>query len=235
MITGVYAITNLVNGNQYIGSAKNIAKRWRVHICMLNSGTHANRHLQGAWNLYGNFEFTIIEECDKNVLLEREQYYMDSVQHEYNVRAIATSNEGMKFSAEARAKMSVAQKRYWASPGVRAKMSVTHMGNANALGHKHAPETRVRMSATAMGHTVSLEARAKISTALMGNTHALGYKHTPEERAKMSIAQTGNAKALGRKRSPETRAKMSIAQKQRWAKASVAVTEIYACSIKKRM
>lgn len=74
---GVYAIRNIVNGKVYIGSASNISKRWSRHRKDLRSNEHRNRHLQAAWNLYGedSFEFIIIELTDR--LTEREQHWMD--------------------------------------------------------------------------------------------------------------------------------------------------------------
>ena len=78
-ICGVYKITNKVNGKIYIGSSKDIYKRWKHHVCRLNSGKHVNSYLQNAWNKYGedSFIFDIQEVCDENHIREREQYYID--------------------------------------------------------------------------------------------------------------------------------------------------------------
>ena len=78
---GVYKITNKINGKFYIGSSNNIERRWYNHKLLLTEGTHDNQHLQNAWNLYGNnnFSFEIIEECLPEVQFEREQYYLDSL------------------------------------------------------------------------------------------------------------------------------------------------------------
>lgn len=78
-ICGVYKITNKVNGKIYIGSSKDIYKRWKHHVYRLNSGKHVNSYLQNAWNKYGedSFIFDIQEVCDENHIREREQYYID--------------------------------------------------------------------------------------------------------------------------------------------------------------
>ncbi len=77
--TGIYCIECLTTGKIYIGSAVNIDKRWRLHRIQLCNNVHANKYLQNAWNKHGevNFEFKILEYCDKNMLLTREQAYMN--------------------------------------------------------------------------------------------------------------------------------------------------------------
>jgi len=83
MKLGIYKITNLKNGKFYIGSSKDVDRRWWEHINELNKNTHVNKKLQNAWNFYGkdNFKFEIIEEVnDDKILLEREQYYLDTFQ-----------------------------------------------------------------------------------------------------------------------------------------------------------
>lgn len=81
MKSGVYKITNSINGKFYIGSAKDIDYRWDEHKQYLNGGYHINPKLQNAWNFYGGdkFLFEIVEETssEKTILLEREQHYLD--------------------------------------------------------------------------------------------------------------------------------------------------------------
>ena len=79
--TGIYKITNKLNGKFYIGSSKDIDQRWNEHKLNLKSNRHINKKLQNAWNFYGedNFLFEIIEctVCEQSVLFDREQYYLD--------------------------------------------------------------------------------------------------------------------------------------------------------------
>lgn len=83
---GIYRIKNLLNNKCYYGSSKNIKNRWLKHKNELNKGKHINIILQRAWDKYGgdNFSFEVVEECDENILLEREQYYLDLNPH-YNI------------------------------------------------------------------------------------------------------------------------------------------------------
>ena len=57
MKTGIYVIENLLDKKKYIGSAKNIDKRWYQHKYTLNKNMHDNSYLQNAWNKYGKNNF----------------------------------------------------------------------------------------------------------------------------------------------------------------------------------
>lgn len=77
---GVYKIENLINSKIYIGSTtQSFLIRFRQHYTDLKRGCHKNDHLQYAWNKYKecNFEFTILESCNKDICFLREQHYLD--------------------------------------------------------------------------------------------------------------------------------------------------------------
>ena len=80
---GVYKILNRKNGKFYIGSSVDIEKRFNSHRKKLIAGTHNNKHLQNAWNKYGedSFEFFVLEEVPNiNELRNRETYYLQSTE-----------------------------------------------------------------------------------------------------------------------------------------------------------
>lgn len=79
MTIGVYSIVCKATDSIYIGSSNNIELRWKAHKNHLSKGIHVNRYLQRAYDKYGlsDFNFTIIEECSEDRLIEREQYYID--------------------------------------------------------------------------------------------------------------------------------------------------------------
>lgn len=79
MKSGIYRIINKVNDKMYIGSSYNLEKRLASHISMLINNKHHSIHLQNAYNKYGddNFDFEVLEECEREFLLDREQYYLN--------------------------------------------------------------------------------------------------------------------------------------------------------------
>jgi group I intron endonuclease len=80
--SGVYIFRNTVNNKCYIGSTvMTFKKRMDHHLWHLRENKHKNIHFQNAWNKYGedSFEYDILEICDKDKCLEREQYYLDTV------------------------------------------------------------------------------------------------------------------------------------------------------------
>lgn len=84
---GIYMITNYASNKRYIGSSINIGQRLWTHRSELRHNKHPNKHLQNAWNKYGenNFNYTILEKCSTEKRFEREQYYVNTLKPEYNV------------------------------------------------------------------------------------------------------------------------------------------------------
>ncbi|MEP0872755.1 GIY-YIG nuclease family protein [Trichocoleus desertorum AS-A10] len=90
MTSGVYCITNLVTGAQYVGRAKRIEERYRQHIFALTSGSHNNKRLLEDWKNYKaeTFRFQILEECcDRYLLSSLESAWIARLQPEYNVNS----------------------------------------------------------------------------------------------------------------------------------------------------
>lgn len=78
--TGIYKITNLKNNMCYIGQAANIADRWRQHIKRgIGADAPTRNKLYPAMIAFGveNFSFEIVEECSRDLLNEREDYWQE--------------------------------------------------------------------------------------------------------------------------------------------------------------
>ena len=106
--TGIYQIKNLINGKIYIGSSINCKSRCRNHYNNLLKNNHDNNKLQNSWNKYNpnDFEVSVLEiVTDKNNLLCREQYYIDSLKPFYNICKIAGNTLGRKMSDESKLKI----------------------------------------------------------------------------------------------------------------------------------
>lgn len=91
-ISGIYCITNQINGKQYVGLSKDCLKRWHDHYSKAytsNRKDDLEKALYMAMRKYGreNFTFQILEECQEEKLKEREIYWikkLDSYRKGYN-------------------------------------------------------------------------------------------------------------------------------------------------------
>ncbi len=95
---GIYLITCTENGKKYVGQSIDLKRRWNQHI------RKPPRQMQEDFDKYGRdtFTFEIIEECDESELTTREDYYLDVIKPEYNIKT-----EGNAISEKARQKLSV--------------------------------------------------------------------------------------------------------------------------------
>lgn len=113
--TGIYCIENIVNEKKYIGKGKNITTRWSDHKWKLKNKIHDNKHLQNAWDKYGeeNFKLWIIEECKESELIEKEIFYISLYNTKntgYNMTDGGDGIPGHIHSEETKIKMSNSQK-----------------------------------------------------------------------------------------------------------------------------
>src|SRR5258705_5831466 len=106
IVPGIYIILNTKNGKVYLGQTQNIRIRWNRHKRDLIKGNHPNKHLQLAWNKYGEkaFQFKILERCEVDKLNEREGHFIQIYKAKgiaYNVSDYANApNRGKTFNSE---------------------------------------------------------------------------------------------------------------------------------------
>jgi group I intron endonuclease len=103
---------------------------------------------------YGNFKLEILEYCDKNIVLLREQYYIDLLKPEYNILNQAGSTLGYKHTAETLEKFKTR------------KFSKEALANniKAATGRILPKEIRTKISIARTGIKLSNETRAKLSS-----------------------------------------------------------------------
>ena len=80
IVSGIYKVTNQETDECYIGQAVDVAKRWKDHAkCGLGIDTPANNKLYKAIQEYGiwNFSWELLEKCEKDLLDEKEAFYID--------------------------------------------------------------------------------------------------------------------------------------------------------------
>lgn len=133
---GIYKITNKENGMTYIGQTmQRFQKRYWHHKWKLGNGTHDNRHLQNAWNKYGEsvFEFSVVEtmdDYDNDKLDSLEIKYIQMYRNEnrcYNIADGGGGTSGMVITEEH-------------------KRKISEKNRVNMLGKKHSEKTKRKMS-----------------------------------------------------------------------------------------
>lgn len=101
--TGVYKIT--IQNHIYIGSAAiSFRKRWRQHQLDFIRDIHHSRFAQNAFNKYGIATFEIMELCPRELCIEREQWWIDTLKPDLNIQKIADSALGVKRTEETKRK-----------------------------------------------------------------------------------------------------------------------------------
>jgi hypothetical protein len=79
-------------------------------------------------NGYSKFKLEILEYCELDNLIEREQYYLDTLKPEYNILKTAGSLTGFKHSMATRELMSIKKMNSTLSPEARLKIANLETG-----------------------------------------------------------------------------------------------------------
>lgn len=148
---GIYKITNKITNYSYIGQSKNIKRRFIEHRTI----THEhNKLLKEDFIKYGldSFEFDVLEECQENELHDKEVYWVDKIQPQYNKTAGGTGAKGHKVSKETRIILSQKGKEFW----------------NNLSKEKQQEIIRNNLTGWGVGHQVSAETREKLRKANLG-------------------------------------------------------------------
>lgn len=128
--SGIYKITLIEDNRCYIGSAVNIEDRWYNHKKAVSS-CKKGQVITRALRKYGidSFKWEILEYCNIDNLISREQFYLDKIRpfadegRGFNVRKIADSNLGVKFSDETKKLQSDQRRGKLKSKETKRKMS----------------------------------------------------------------------------------------------------------------
>ena len=140
---GIYRIVNLVNGKAYIGQTKEkFQRRYWLHRWELRKGKHDNKHLQRAWDKYGeeNFVFEIVEVLPLEEIDDREKYWIDwQRKQEEGCYSIQDGGQPENLND-------------YISPEIRKRQG--ELNRKRMLGSKLSDETKAKMSKTRKGKRV---------------------------------------------------------------------------------
>lgn len=110
--SGIYRWNNKINGKSYVGSSIYLSKRFNNYYSSVflnikffkeNSGIYSAILKYG----YSNFSLDILEYCESDILIKREQYYTDLLEPKYNILKVAGTILGFKHSEATKVKMSI--------------------------------------------------------------------------------------------------------------------------------
>lgn len=205
----IYKIVNLVNDKFYVGSTTSQKVRFRQHRKLLRGNRHHCKHLQAAWNKYGEskFSFDVIEEVPETRRLQEieETYLIQHAGREYcyntghsadapwrNAPAHKTPNFGKVMSQEQKEAISQTLKTFYAED----------YANHPRVGTTHTAATKAKISAKKLenptrhweGKERSAETREKIGAAQRGVKKA-PRTFSPDGLARAQANMRANARA----------------------------------------
>jgi group I intron endonuclease len=192
----VYLILNKENLKAYIGKTVDFKRRKREHLNELRKGVHTNSHLQSAFNKYSEecFEFTILEECNKELLNEKEVYWINFFGgfNSPNTYNLCEGGIGGIFSAEVLKKLN---------------------------GRHHTEASKKKMSDARKGIKLDLSEEQRRAIGERNKKYLTGRKHTEKSKEKMSVSvrnaynESTSWGMSGKTHSEETKKKISMSEK----------------------
>jgi hypothetical protein len=124
--SGVYRWTNIVSGKTYVGSSVDLSRRlynyYNAAYLIRGDYMAINRALLKYG--YSSFSLEILEYCEPDNVVTREQFYLDLLCPAYNILKTAGSSFGHQHSEETKIKISEAR-----------------------VGHKHSEDTLAKLRA----------------------------------------------------------------------------------------
>lgn len=245
---GIYKI--IINDKIYIGSSINLKSRKYQHLSLLRNKKHSNNYLQNAFNKYGrdNFKWIVEENVNriedveelKNILIEREQYYLDfyesyNPKKGYNIRTVADRNIGLQHSEDTKNKIKEKRKNQIITftPEHREKIRKSLIGRESPMkGKKFTKQHRLKISESLTGKRLSEEHKKKISESNKGKKLSKetiikmlesrkGYRHSLDVRNKISDSNRG------KKHSERTKKKQSEVRRDKVKVINVTTGEIF--------
>jgi len=152
--SGIYLWENKINGNFYVGSSTNLSLRLIKYFNSNHLLNYANMNICNALLKHGhpNFSLYVLEYCESDKCLQREQYYIDLLNPPYNILRIAGSSLGYKHSEKAKGKIVKSKKDKTHSAEWIANFVASVKGRKSPMkDKKHTENTLIKMSEAKKG------------------------------------------------------------------------------------
>lgn len=159
---GIYRWINNITEDCYVGSSVDLSNRLRLYYNydFISDKNKGKSMIHAALIKYGysNFTLEILEYCDADKVIEREQYYLDTLNPEYNILKTAGNSVGFKHSDETKLKMSATRLGFNHSEETKLKFKEVRKGtnakeNNPFFGKTHTEENKLLLSAIAKNRT----------------------------------------------------------------------------------
>jgi group I intron endonuclease len=181
--SGIYRWTNKLSGKSYVGSSINLSKRFNQYFSpkLLSNRRYISLIYQALLKYkFENFRLEILEYCDKESVICREQFYLDLLKPKYNIYLKAGSPMGFKHSEKSRAIMKTLAEKRRHSKETRMKIGASLKGRVllaetlvkmvnNRAGYKHSEATKEKLRAKVLGRKFSQETKDKMAVSHFGH------------------------------------------------------------------
>ena len=217
MLSGIYCIKNIITNKVYVGSTKNFKKRWNTHLKDLQAGKHSSIKLQRSYNKHGEdkFVFEIIElvEYDKDVIVDKENYYInhfDSKANGYNIADAAFGDALTHHPNRLQIIENIRNANIKRMQDPEERIKSSQPGEKNGMyGKTHTEEARKRISEAQTGR--ESYRKGKTFEEAHGEEKALEMKAVISKHAKERIGDKNSF--YGKKHSEESKKKISESNK----------------------
>jgi group I intron endonuclease len=129
---------------------------------------------------YSAFALHILEYCDKEDLIKREQYYFDLLKPNYNICSTAGSTLGRLHLKDSKEKISAS------------KLNTNLEKDNHFYGKTHTEEAKLKMRESKLSKTISNKTKEKISVTMTGR------KFTEEHKTNLSLAKKNTLRSAKR-------------------------------------
>lgn len=164
--SGIYMWKNNNSKKFYIGSSVDLKRRFtsyfNINYLVKESRLYLHRALLKEG--YSAFSLYVLEYCEKENLMDREQYYFDLLKPTYNLCSTAGSTLGISHSEVTKENISKSKKGTYSNE------------DNHFYGKAHTLEARERMVEAKLSKPLSEETKEKISTKMRGRNLSEEHK-----------------------------------------------------------
>jgi group I intron endonuclease len=219
IVSGLYMIQNSVNNLVYVGSSRDIHRRWAIHKSQLKHHNHHDHNLRQLSLEHGSeiFQFSILRRVLPHWLLHEEQKLLDELSQSGSLINVSLRACGGDLISKHHQRGQIIEKirsslvRHWADVEVRLTRAREYTGSGNPnFGRRWTKSQRREASLRLSGRTISDDTRMAIkigqkiywtkerklalSPFRRGSKNGFyGKVHTAKTRARLSLMTTGRS------------------------------------------